>query len=300
MIDHDRQYLMMTSECVSFHHWIMLSWCYNNKNDENDEHMDHDHRRRLSNILIHMIDHQLMAAMMIGLTTTTSTTKTKMAIDNDIDQSNIIPMDHYEKQKQKFCWATTFRNDSFIDQQRYQRYSPPLSSSSSSLFKIIIIIMAILSLSTISVIDCIKVVSLNVPPHVRKGSDLQLSCLFDLDNATLYSLKWFYRAHEWDRDEQEFFRFTPRHKPYKQVFPLDGIQVDLSKSSGSIVYIRRASSKTSGKYKCEISVEETFQTVAAEKLMTVFNSNHSPFINHLIVNSFILLNILIISIWIIH
>lgn len=150
MIDHDRQYLMMTSECVSFHHWIMLSWCYNNKNDENDEHMDHDHRRRLSNILIHMIDHQLMAAMMIGLTTTTSTTKTKMAIDNDIDQSNIIPMDHYEKQKQKFCWATTFRNDSFIDQQRYQRYSPPLSSSSSSLFKIIIIIMAILSLSTIS------------------------------------------------------------------------------------------------------------------------------------------------------
>ena len=51
-----------------------------------------------------------------------------------------------------------------------------------------------------------------------------------MDNATLYSLKWFYRAHEWDRDEQEFFRFTPRHKPYKQVFPLDGIQVDVSKS----------------------------------------------------------------------
>lgn len=27
--------------------------------------------------------------------------------------------------------------------------------------------------------------------------------------------------------------------------------------------------KTSGKYKCEISIEGTFQTVAAEKLMTV-------------------------------
>lgn len=27
--------------------------------------------------------------------------------------------------------------------------------------------------------------------------------------------------------------------------------------------------KTSGKYKCEISIDGTFQTVAAEKLMTV-------------------------------
>nr|XP_027205750.1 uncharacterized protein LOC113799335 [Dermatophagoides pteronyssinus] len=159
-------------------------------------------------------------------------------------------------------------------------------------------LLSLLFIITISAIDCIKVVSLNVPPHVRKGSDLQLSCLFDLDNATLYSLKWFYRAHEWDRDEQEFFRFTPRHKPYKQVFPLDGIQVDLSKSSGSIVYIRRASSKTSGKYKCEISVEDTFQTVAAEKLMTVFNSSSDHlFINYIIINSLIILFGII---WIIH
>ncbi|KPM11600.1 hypothetical protein QR98_0101730 [Sarcoptes scabiei] len=124
--------------------------------------------------------------------------------------------------------------------------------------------------------QCIKVVSLNVPPYVRKGSDLELSCLFDLGNATLYSLKWFYRAHEWDREEQEFFRYTPRHQPYKQVFPLEGIHVDLSKSSGSIVYIRRANNKTSGSYKCEISVEETFQTVAAEKLMTVLSKKKSP------------------------
>ena len=94
--------------------------------------------------------------------------------------------------------------------------------------KQILILFCFVFFNFLQAIDCIKVVSLNVPPHVRKGSDLQLSCLFDLDNATLYSLKWFYRAHEWDRDEQEFFRFTPRHKPYKQVFPLDGIQVDVS------------------------------------------------------------------------
>jgi hypothetical protein len=35
------------------------------------------------------------------------------------------------------------------------------------------------------------------------------------------------------------------------------------------VIIRETNGKASGKYKCEISVEGTFQTIAAEKLMTV-------------------------------
>ncbi len=70
--------------------------------------------------------------------------------------------------------------------------------------------------------------SLNVPARVKKGSEVQLSCLYDLGNASLYSLKWFYRENDRDREEKEFFRFTPRTKPYKQVFPLDGINVDVS------------------------------------------------------------------------
>jgi hypothetical protein len=43
----------------------------------------------------------------------------------------------------------------------------------------------------------------------------------------------------------------------------------LFKSEGGTVIISETNGKTSGKYKCEISVEGTFQTVAAEKLMTV-------------------------------
>ncbi|CAG2170396.1 unnamed protein product, partial [Oppiella nova] len=53
-------------------------------------------------------------------------------------------------------------------------------------------------------ITCIRLVSLNVPARVKKGSSVQLSCLYDLGNASLYSLKWFYRNHK-NPEEQEFF-----------------------------------------------------------------------------------------------
>ena len=47
-------------------------------------------------------------------------------------------------------------------------------------------------------------------------------------NASLYSLKWFYRANDTDLDEQEFFRYTPTIRPHKQYFPLEGIRVNVS------------------------------------------------------------------------
>ncbi|CAG2180536.1 unnamed protein product, partial [Oppiella nova] len=117
-------------------------------------------------------------------------------------------------------------------------------------------------------ITCIRLVSLNVPARVKEGSEVQLSCLYDLGNASLYSLKWFYRNHK-NPEEREFFRYTPRGKPVKQVFPLEGINVDFYKSEGGTVFLTEANGMTSGNYKCEISVEGTFQTVFAEKLMTV-------------------------------
>ena len=85
-------------------------------------------------------------------------------------------------------------------------------------------------------ITCIRLVSLNVPARVKKGSEVQLSCLYDLGNASLYSLKWFYRNHK-NPEEQEFFRYTPRGKPVKQVFPLEGINVDVSSRQCFIVFI---------------------------------------------------------------
>ena len=53
------------------------------------------------------------------------------------------------------------------------------------------------------------------------------------------------------------------------LFHANDPSLQLYKSNGGTVYIRETNGQTSGNYKCEISVEGTFQTVAAEKLMTV-------------------------------
>ncbi len=74
----------------------------------------------------------------------------------------------------------------------------------------------------------VKVVALHVPSSVRKGAEVELACLYELGNSSLYSLKWFYRANETDLDEQEFFRYTPTIVPHKQYFPLEGINVNVS------------------------------------------------------------------------
>ena len=49
----------------------------------------------------------------------------------------------------------------------------------------------------------------------------------------------------------------------------------MNKSDSGRVVIEQTNGKTSGKYKCEISIEGTFQTVAAEKLMTVMGKQCS-------------------------
>lgn len=75
-----------------------------------------------------------------------------------------------------------------------------------------------------------RVVSLEVPSRVRRGDKVQLTCLYDLEGNSLYSLKWFFRSTESEneKEEQEFFRFTPRELVKKQYFPLPGLKVDVN------------------------------------------------------------------------
>ena len=49
----------------------------------------------------------------------------------------------------------------------------------------------------------------------------------------------------------------------------------MNKSEAGRVVIEETEGRTSGKYKCEISIEGTFHTVAAEKLMTVMGKQCS-------------------------
>nr|CAD7410761.1 unnamed protein product [Timema cristinae] len=54
--------------------------------------------------------------------------------------------------------------------------------------------------------------------HLR-GHDASLLCLYDLEGAPLYSVKWY-------RGRREFYRFSPSEKPPTKIFPFPGIHVD--------------------------------------------------------------------------
>lgn len=62
---------------------------------------------------------------------------------------------------------------------------------------------------------------LRIPSHAVRNQSARLECHFDLDGETLYSVKWY-------KDGNEFYRYVPRDMPPAQVFPLNGVTVDVS------------------------------------------------------------------------
>lgn len=48
-----------------------------------------------------------------------------------------------------------------------------------------------------------------------------LQCKYDLEGDDLYTVKWY-------KGTKEFYRYIPKELPSTQVFPLPGIDVDVS------------------------------------------------------------------------
>lgn len=68
----------------------------------------------------------------------------------------------------------------------------------------------------------IRSIRLVVEPNgVRRLQSATLRCLYDLDGAPLLSLQFY-------RGSGEFYRYSPTQSPTKKVFPLSGINVDVS------------------------------------------------------------------------
>lgn len=65
--------------------------------------------------------------------------------------------------------------------------------------------------------------SISVPRAVLsgEGQSATLRCSYDLEDAALYSIRWY-------KTETEFYRFVPREMPPTMVFPLPGASVDVS------------------------------------------------------------------------
>ena len=56
----------------------------------------------------------------------------------------------------------------------------------------------------------LKLLNVDVPPHVEVGTEAELKCEFDMEGDMLYSVKWY-------KDEREFYRYVPNDAPKLQV-----------------------------------------------------------------------------------
>lgn len=67
----------------------------------------------------------------------------------------------------------------------------------------------------------LSLTTVRIEGHAMLGNDSTLECHFDLQGETLYSVKWY-------KDGQEFYRFLPRDRNPVQLFPMKGVDVDVS------------------------------------------------------------------------
>lgn len=67
-----------------------------------------------------------------------------------------------------------------------------------------------------------KLTEVRIEQHTVRGNTSVLQCQFDLQGETLYSVKWY-------KDGNEFYRYLPRDTPPAQIFPLPGVNINVSK-----------------------------------------------------------------------
>ncbi|CAF4777578.1 unnamed protein product [Pieris macdunnoughi] len=96
---------------------------------------------------------------------------------------------------------------------------------------------------------------INVPNAVLVGETVTLECTWQLeDEEALYSVKWY-------RGREEFYRYIPKELPHTRVFPLPGIEVDISRSGARRVVLQEATPAMAGRFRCEVSADApTFHT----------------------------------------
>lgn len=96
--------------------------------------------------------------------------------------------------------------------------------------------------------ESLKSVIIYVPEVVKSGDTVTLSCDYDLEQAALYTIKWY-------RDDVEFYRFVPKESPPSKAFSVPFINVDISRSGPKAVTLRGVRRELTGYYKCEVSAD---------------------------------------------
>ncbi|XP_049871081.1 uncharacterized protein LOC126370285 [Pectinophora gossypiella] len=126
------------------------------------------------------------------------------------------------------------------------------------------VIFCFLVLGFLKVAICLRIVGISVPSLKQRGESATLTCDYSLEGGRLYSVKWY-------RDNEEFYRYMPRLRPPQHHHTLDGVKVDLEKSSARRVHLRDLTLRSRGVYRCEVSEEApSFHSAQAEGLMEVY------------------------------
>ncbi|XP_055525233.1 uncharacterized protein LOC129718471 isoform X1 [Wyeomyia smithii] len=92
----------------------------------------------------------------------------------------------------------------------------------------------------------LKDLKIFVPDAVIMGNAATLSCQFELEKATLYSVRWYFES-------EEFYRYVPKESPPARTFPVSGITVDGSQSDATSVTLRGVTRDLTGQFQCEVS-----------------------------------------------
>lgn len=62
-----------------------------------------------------------------------------------------------------------------------------------------------------------------IPAAVKKGDNALLICNYDMEEDSLYSIKWY-------KGRREFYRYTPKEPQSIKTFPVAGISVEVKRS----------------------------------------------------------------------
>ncbi|XP_066138486.1 uncharacterized protein [Euwallacea fornicatus] len=117
----------------------------------------------------------------------------------------------------------------------------------------------------------LKNVDLDIEPKVVEyGKESTLRCSYDLEDQTLYTVKWY-------RGQYEFYRYTPNESPCTKIFHVEGLNVDESESNEHQVVLRNIGFNLSGNFSCEVTTDAPyFSAIIAIKDMVVVVLPKSP------------------------
>ncbi|CAL1673545.1 unnamed protein product [Lasius platythorax] len=111
----------------------------------------------------------------------------------------------------------------------------------------------------------LKNLTISVPAMVRSGDTVTLSCHYDLEGSSLYTIQWFFNT-------VEFYSYIPERNPPLKTFDV-GIQVNDSESNTHDVTLMNVSRQLTGTYKCEVSAgSPSYHTLIERAKMEVVDA----------------------------